>query len=189
MTLMDNKKVYNMSDQLKEGKKGEEKILQLLKVRHPEAEVEDVRNVQKYREDDIDFVITLPSGQIKTIEVKADRHTTGNFVPEEWSTNPKNTDESGEFIEDGSGSIGCFRKTKADYIYYYFLKWDSLFVIRTKPFQEWFEEARHAFVRCNVYNKEYTGSVRKVPIGEMQMALGNNNIKEYKNITKEIENG
>ena len=189
MTLMDDKKIYNMNDQVKQGKTGEEKILQLLKVRHPEAKIEDVRNVQKYRTDDIDFVITLPSGQTKTIEVKTDSYTTGNFALEEWSTNPKNTDEFGEFIEDGSGSIGCFRKTKADYIYYYFSEWDLLFVMRTEPAQEWFEEARHTFERSTVYNEGYKGSIRKVLIGEMQMALGDGNIKEYKNITKEIENG
>ena len=61
--------------------------------------------------------------------------------------------------------------------------------MRTEPAQEWFEEARHTFERSNVYNEGYKGSIRKVLIGEMQMALGNNNIKEYKNITKEIENG
>jgi hypothetical protein len=66
------------------------------------------------------------------IEVKADSYTSGNFWLETLSNKKYQTQ-------------GCFLKSKAKYYFYYFSKWDKLYIIPLKPAQEWFKENMNRF--------------------------------------------
>jgi hypothetical protein len=183
---MNDKKPFDMDEQIAVGVVGEKIVTDWIKKNKTFKSLTDVSKIKKYQDIDVDLKLELPNGAINLIEIKTDKYNPINFVPEEWSDNPK-TDEFGDFIEDGSsGSLGCFRKTKANFIYYYFLKTDELYIFRTSAFQEWFETERFRFKRVTITNKGWAGSIRIVPVEVMMKELGPNNIKKYTDIKKDL---
>lgn len=98
---------------------------------HPNIDkVFDVRDDRNYQEIDVDYVIELKNHQRKTVEVKTDSYKSGNI-----------------FYESSSASEvcseGCMNKTQADYLFYYFINMDELYIIHMasyKNFVLYFED-------------------------------------------------
>lgn len=103
----------NFKEDLTEGEKGEELVLQLLTKSPQNKAVIDVRKDIYFQDLDIDFLAEKHSGVVIKYEVKTDRlaHKTGNLVYEETT----------------SGNIGCLAKSHADYILYYLSQSNELY--------------------------------------------------------------
>ena len=129
---------YTMQKQLQAGKTGEEIIYWWLY--NQGFYIEDVRNEPGYQKEDVDFII-VESGEQAKIEVKTDFYTTGNIFVELESTLGKNR--------------GCLLKTKSDYIFYFFIKGNKLFIIDTTEFQDYIVENKDRFPKKIVHNKGY----------------------------------
>ena len=129
---------YDMKTQLQRGKIGEEIIYWWLY--NQDFYIEDVRDGPGYQKEDVDFII-FENGKQAKIEVKTDFYTTGNIFVELESTLGK--------------TRGCLLKTKSDYIFYFFIKENKLFVIDTKEFQDYIVENKEGFPKKIVHNKGY----------------------------------
>ncbi len=127
----------NFKIDLEVGKIGEEKSLTFLKNNDKVYEVKDVRDDKFWQTHDVDFIVTMNLGDIIKIEVKTDTlaHLTGNIAYEHTSNKY-------------SRSIGCFRKTKADVIFYYLSKIDKLYQIDTYSLREYVDN--HNFNDINM---------------------------------------
>lgn len=149
---INNKKIYKFENSLTVGCEGEEKIKQFLLSLNNVLKVQSVQNIKKYQIDDIDFIIEFTNKKIATIEVKTDTYKSGNLYYETKSCVEKNT-------------IGCLEKTKANYIFYYFNKYDRLYILKTNLFREWVREEIKNFNldpdnsklnKKQVFNKRYS---------------------------------
>ena len=129
---------YDMKTQLQAGKTGEEIIYWWLY--NQGFYIEDVRDGPGYQKEDVDFII-FENGKQAKIEVKTDFYTTGNIFVELESTLGK--------------TRGCLLKTKSDYILYFFIKENKLFIIDTKEFQDYIVENKERFPKKVVHNKGY----------------------------------
>ena len=91
-------------------------------------ETRQVRNVEAdpdYQRRDIDLIWKTKNGTT-TIEVKGDRYDqTGNFFLETISNRE-------------AGTPGCFLYTEADFIYYYFVGPQRLFILPLPATRDWF---------------------------------------------------
>lgn len=107
----------------KTGEIGENITLSLLKNDKSISEIRDVRKDKKYQKRDIDFIIKKDNKDIK-LEVKTDARacSTGNIVYETYSNTKYNT-------------VGCFDKTRANYILYYVLYTNVLYIIDINKFR------------------------------------------------------
>ena len=140
-----------------EGRSGIEKqgfpdIIQHLKSLSSETPIIDVTSDQKYRNQDIDLLWGT-----ETIEIKVDTYTTGNFFFETQSNKER-------------GTPGCFMYTKADWIYYYFIKTKTLYKLPMPETRMWFEQNINKFAErstktsCGGPQGYYTTVGRLVPI-------------------------
>ena len=131
---------HNWKDQKKLGELGVEHIIDWLYYLNKTTGVWDVQDEKKYQKKDIDLLWTVEPGDKEyTIEVKTDTYTSGNFFFETVSNVSKNT-------------LGCFLKTEADFLFYYFIEMGQLFVLNTGAIQKWFLENK------NRYNEKVLGT-------------------------------
>ena len=105
---------------LNTGSIGEDIIFDFLQTRKMTKYVLDVRNDKFFQDIDIDFIQETINNNIIKIEVKTDTmaHRTGNLAYEHTSNKYYNT-------------IGCFEKTKSDYIFYYLTETNELYILST----------------------------------------------------------
>lgn len=87
-----------------------------------------VLNVEKnplFQNADIDLIV-IDEREHKSfkVEIKGDMHDTPNYFAEIIANRNKNT-------------LGCWLKTKSDFLFYYFIKIGELHIIPTQPAQEW----------------------------------------------------
>jgi len=140
----------------------------------------DIKNVEDdpaYQKNGIDLIWVYNKGEGKimiSIEVKTDKYTTGNF----WFETLSN---------EALGTLGCFVKSKAKYLFYYFTEWDSMYIISLKKAQSWFKENMKRFreskTTTNVDGKyKHTTVGRLVPIETMMKEVeGIKLVKEVSN--------
>ena len=117
--------------------------------------VENVEYNPVYQEKDIDLLWSTVTDDY-SIEIKADRlHTTGNFFFETISNKEKNT-------------LGCFLKTQANFLFYYFVEPRTLYIFPMPRTQQWFVENMERFnereTTTPVGSDHYTTVGRIVPI-------------------------
>lgn len=146
--------IYTMQKQLQAGKTGEEIIYWWLY--NQGFYIEDVGDEPGYQKEDVDFIITEQDKRAK-IEVKTDFYTTGNIFVELESTLGK--------------TRGCLLKTKSDYIFYFFIKENKLFIIDTKEFQDYIVENKDRFPKKVVHNKGYDTLGMTIPYRILQEEL------------------
>ncbi len=124
---------HNWKDQKELGERGVFHILEWLYTLSNTVGVWDVQDDKEYQEKDIDLLWTVEPGDKEyTIEVKTDTYKSGNFFFETVSNVSKNT-------------LGCFLKTEADFIFYYFIEMGQLFVLNTGAIQKWFLENKSRY--------------------------------------------
>ena len=114
------------------GHKGESVIYDYL-MNHPSTDnLINVSNDSWFQQFDIDFIQIDGDGDVNKIEVKTDRMAdrTGNMVYEVYSDKRFYT-------------LGCFEKTKADYIFYYLINTNILYIFDTQELREWILEHQH----------------------------------------------
>lgn len=137
-------KIHDMNSSLIVGEKGENIIYNYLKQHKKISNIRDVRNLYEYRKKDIDYIIDIGDMKDVGIEIKTDTYNSPNIFYETFSC-----------IE--TNSIGCLRKTKATYIFYYFLKTGELYILHTEAFNKWFDRNINNFTKKQLKNKRYNG--------------------------------
>lgn len=142
---------HNFTDSLKKGDVGEELILNYLNKNDNIDYIEDVSNNVDYQKVDIDSIIHFKSGKTQTLEIKTDFYKSPNFFYEVMSA-----------IE--TGSVGCFEKTEADRLIYYYINLNLLYVFDMPKYREWvrsnkeeFDKKYGKYLKNNRYNgTQYT---------------------------------
>lgn len=149
-------KVHNFKDSLAIGEIGEEKILNYLQRSSNVKNIIDVRNVAMYREVDVDLLVHMESGQELKVEVKTDTYRSGNIYYETVSA-----------LE--TGSVGGFEKTTADYMFYYFINLQTLYILDMKEYRKWFNARQKTFdtlgYRKEVKNSRYVKNLTYTSVG------------------------
>ena len=150
-------KSYTFKEKDDFSKRGVEVVTRYLQSLPKTVKVENVENDIVYQQIDIDLIWTYRTekGMVQhTLEVKTDRYTTGNFFLETVSNKEL-------------GTLGCFVKTKADMVYYYFSTWDSLYVIPTKEAQNWFRANLDRFPERPTTTQDSKGRFLHTTIGRL----------------------
>ena len=113
------------------GQNGEYIIYNYLSNHSSTINLIDVSKNKWFQQFDIDF-IQITKDEINKIEVKTDRiaDKTGNMVYEIYSDKRFYT-------------LGCFEKTEADYIFYYLINTNILYIFDTQELREWVLEHQH----------------------------------------------
>lgn len=131
--------IYEFKKSLNAGQMGEYLVEQYLKELNNVQKVVSVQNNIKYQKEDIDFLVYLKNGKKVSVEVKCDSYKSGNLYYETKSCVELNTP-------------GCFEKTKADYIFYYFIKLNTLYILKTQEFKTWVNKEIEMYNKSINYN-------------------------------------
>jgi hypothetical protein len=169
---------YTFTEKDDFSKKGIAVVTNYLKSLEQTVSVENVENDTRYQREDIDLIWKYRRGVddiVNSIEVKTDRYTTGNFWLETGSNEEMQT-------------TGCFVKSKADFFFYYFTKWDRLYIIPMQKAQAWFVTNMERFEESRTTTKDENGQHshttvgRKVPISVMRQEV--KDIKVVENVSR-----
>lgn len=123
--------IHEFKKSEKVGNRGEEAMLTYLKGMAGVDRVVDVRTDPHYRTIDVDF-LAIMDGKVCKVEVKTDTYKSGNFFYETLSAMETN-------------SLGCFEKTEADVLLYYFINQDRVYRFNMRAFRNWFHTMRPDF--------------------------------------------
>lgn len=134
-------KTHYMKDSMVIGEQGEDAVIKFLLSKKYVRNFRDVRNDRIYWEKDVDYYVIFADDSEHAIEVKTDTYFwSGNIFYEDISCIEKNTP-------------GCFQKTKARWIFYYFIGDGTLYIIHVKKFRTWYEKNMHRFSTKTVKNE------------------------------------
>lgn len=122
--LKNEQKIHDFQKSLLIGKNGEDIVEKLIMQTPSTFDYIDVRNNQKYRDMDIDYLVLKYDGTYSKIEIKTDTHTSGNLFYETISS-----------VE--TDSIGCMLKTKCDKLVYLFINLDLFYIFDMWLFRNW----------------------------------------------------
>lgn len=120
------------------GNKGENAIFNYLLNHLSTINLIDVSKDKWFQQFDIDFLQVTNNG-INKIEVKTDRlaDKTGNMIYELWS-------------DKRTYTKGCFEKTEADYIFYYLINTNILYIFNTQELREWVFKHKNILEKVNM---------------------------------------
>jgi hypothetical protein len=172
-------KSYTFEEKNDFSKKGIDIVCKYLRSLKKTIDVKNVEDDPDYQKNDIDLVWVYKKGENKimiSVEVKTDNYATGNFWLETLSN-------------EALGTPGCFVKSKAKYLFYYFTKWDSMYIIPLKKAVPWFKDNldrfRESKTTTNVNGKyKHTTVGRLVPIETMMKEV--EGIKLVKEVSKKV---
>jgi hypothetical protein len=119
--------------------------------------VKNVEDDPDYQKNDIDLVWVYKKEDKQlmiSIEVKTDKYTTGNFWLEILSN-------------EELGTPGCFLKSKAKYLFYYFTKWDSMYIMPLGVAKGWFLANLDRFKTSKTTTKDEKGNYRHTTVGKL----------------------
>lgn len=154
--------VYNFHDSLTFGKRGEDIVIKYLLDNN--EDVCDVSNNKKYQKCDIDAFVTTKDSRRFSVEIKTDSFYTGNIFF--------------EFISSiDPFSLGCMIKTKADFLFYFFIKTKELYILNMKKYRAFVAENMDNFQWKKVKNTEYESVGFLVPKKYLE-----ENFKSYKKV-------
>lgn len=139
--------VHNFRQSMEVGKRGEEHIIEYLNNSDNVKKIVDVRDIREYQKMDVDFLVTFADGIERKIEVKTDTYKSGNIYYEVISS-------------EESDTLGCFEKTEADYLFYYFVNWGYLYILGMGEYRKWFQEKQELFNDAG-YKKRVRNSAGK----------------------------
>ena len=153
---------YNFHDSLTFGKIGEDIVIKYLLDNN--KDVYDVSNDKKYQKCDIDAFVTTKDLKRFSIEIKTDSFDTGNIFFELISS-----------IEPFS--LGCMIKTKADFLFYFFIKTKELYILNMQKYRMFVIENIDDFQWKKVKNTNYESIGFLVPKKYLE-----ENFKSYKKV-------
>jgi hypothetical protein len=175
-------KSYTFTEKNDFSKKGISVVCAYLSSLKKTISIKNVEDDPNYQKNDIDLVWVYKKENKElmiSIEVKTDKYTTGNFWLEILSN-------------EELGTPGCFVKSKAKYLFYYFTEWDSMYIMPLGVAKEWFLVNMKRFRESKTTTKDEKGNYRHttvgriVPINIMMKEVGG--IKLIKKISKRINN-
>ena len=141
-------KVHDFKKSLVVGEMGEEMILDYLQKSPSISKIIDVRSEKLYQKMDVDLVVVTEEGQELKLEIKTDSYKSGNIFYE-WTS----------AVE--TGSIGCMEKTQADYLFYYFINLQTMYIFEMDRYRDWFNENKEMFdylgYQKRLKNKRWNG--------------------------------
>lgn len=144
-----NNKVHVFKDSIKVGDYGERIVQQYLKSSSAVSNIIDVSNSKMYQELGIDLIVKMKDGSELKVEVKTDTYKSGNIYYETISAKEVN-------------SVGGFVKTECDYMLYYFLNMNTLYILEMDKYKEWFDSKEKEFIKKgyqkNPINRRWNGS-------------------------------
>ena len=117
--------VHNFHQSMKIGQLGETRIFEYLESRDDVESVIDVTDQRHFQKIDVDYLVKTTDGKEYKVEVKTDTYKSGNIYYETISSKESDT-------------IGCFNKTEADFLMYYFINWGYLYIFSMPEYQKWF---------------------------------------------------
>ena len=142
-------KVHVFKDSLVIGDAGESIVYNYLQSLPTVSSVLDVSNSRMYQEVDVDFLAKMTTGDELKIEVKTDTYRSGNIYYETVSAEEVN-------------SIGGFQKTTCDFMFYYFINMDTLYILKMDEYREWFNKHEEEFIQKGYQkrpvNRRWNGS-------------------------------
>ena len=123
----------SFEESLKHGGFGEHAIWNMFSKMKTVRSVVDVRDDKVFQEKDVDFLVENMDRQFIWVEVKTDfvGHKSGNIVYELTT----------------SGHTGCFEKTQAKYIVYYFPHAETAHLIDVKKLRNYIYEAQPNLIK------------------------------------------
>ena len=175
-------KSYTFTEKNDFSKKGISVVCAYLSSLKKTISIKNVEDDPNYQKNDIDLVWVYKKENKElmiSIEVKTDKYTTGNFWLEILSN-------------EELGTPGCFVKSKAKYLFYYFTEWDSMYIMPLGVAKEWFFANLKRFRESKTTTKDENGNYRHttvgriVPINIMMKEVGG--IKLIKNISVKVNN-
>jgi hypothetical protein len=111
-------------EDLKKAEPYETELMQFSTYLEGVKDITDVRDIKKFQENDIDFIIQYEDDTISNVEAKIDFFTTDNFFFEVISNTNYNTQ-------------GCILKTNSNLLFYAFPNLNKLYIIDTKKLKDW----------------------------------------------------
>lgn len=124
--------VHDFTESLKKGDLGEQLILKFLNAKENIDYIEDVSNDRIYQEKDIDSIVHFVGGKTQTLEIKTDFYQSPNLFYEVTSA-----------VE--TGSLGCFEKTEAERLMYYFINLNLLYIFDMPKYRAWVHKNKEMF--------------------------------------------
>lgn len=174
-------KSYTFDEKNDFSKEGTMIVCTYLKSLNKTSEIKNVEDDPEYQKNGIDLVwIYNKNGKelMISIEVKTDKYTSGNFWLETLSNEELKTP-------------GCFIKSKVKYFFYYFMGWDSMYIIPLKKAQKWFSINSNRFKESKTTTKDEQGNYIHTTVGKLVpikvMMKEVEGIKLIKDISKRIK--
>jgi hypothetical protein len=130
---------YKFKEDIERGEIGENIIYNYFINLSNVNNVIDVRDDEKYRDMDIDFIVIFSNGEKLNIEIKTDyeAHKTGN-LPYEYRSNIKNN------------TIGCLEKTKADYVFWYIYENQKIYKMDIKSVKKFIHSYKNKYSQIDM---------------------------------------
>lgn len=145
--LKKERKIHEFKESLGRGDIGEDIIEKFLDKNETLDKIVSVRDNKIFRDMDVDYVSYRKSGLIDLVEVKTDYYKSPNIFYEVKSCVETN-------------SLGCMEKTKADYLFYFFIETRELYILDMKKMREWVRLNSDKFRFINdIKNKRYDNSI------------------------------
>ena len=129
-------RIYDFKTSNELGKIGEEITEKYLDQSNKVKSYINVTKNKKYKDKDIDFITYMKNGDVITVEAKADKVISSNIFFETISNKEKNT-------------LGCMLKTEADYIFYYFIAFKELYILKRKQYVDWVKKEKLYLPGCD----------------------------------------
>ncbi len=150
-------KSYTFVEKDKFSKKGIDVVCAYLNSLKKTIKIKNVEGDRNYQKNDIDLIWIYKKEDTDlmiSVEVKTDKYTTGNFWLETLSN-------------EEIGTLGCFLKSKAKYLFYYFTEWDSMYIIPLKKAQSWFLKNLSRFRESKTTTKDENGNYKHTTVGKL----------------------
>ena len=150
-------KTYDFEKKNAASKIGVSRTIKYLESFPDTIRVQNVEDDQNYQRIDVDLlwecIIDEQEFNIP-IEVKTDEYISGNFWFETWSNKALKTK-------------GCFLKTAADRIFYYFIRWDRAYILPTTAAKEWLIKNMERFRESETSTLDGKGGIKHITVGKI----------------------
>lgn len=153
-----NDKVYEFNSSNAVGQLREIAITKWLENREDVSEVIDVSGDKFYQSLDIDLIVNKTDGSSYTVEIKTDTYVTGNLFFEVISNEQRQTER-------------CLMKSDAQFLFYYFLKTKTLYILKMKKFRQFVLDRMDILKEKRVKNKLFTSRGFLVPLSLIEAEM------------------
>ncbi|HAU86332.1 MAG TPA: hypothetical protein DCW90_12800 [Lachnospiraceae bacterium] len=107
---------------------------------------------------DIDLIVNKTNGTSYTVEIKTDTYVTGNLFFEVISNEQRQTER-------------CLMKSDAQFLFYYFLKTKTLYILNMKKFRQFVLDRTDTLKEKRVKNKLFTSRGFLVPLSLIEAEM------------------